>query len=429
MTDLVIRGGALLSGSIRAPPSKSYTHRAIISASLSNGLSEVRNALLCDDTLATIEACRKIGAEINESDNETLRILGSPKPKTPEDVINCRDSGSTIRFMTPICALADGISVLTGGRSLRNRPMGPLLEALGQLGIKCYSTRGDGRPPIVVFGGGIRGGRAVIRGDVSSQFITGLLFASPMAENDTSIVLSTPLESKSYIDLTLSVLGKHGILVEVGQGSFHIPSGQEYKPYNHFIEGDYSSAAFLLAAAAITGSRIRVENLFRDSLQGDRLITKILGEVGAEVRVYDNFIEVEGSGEPLNPINIDMRDNPDLVPVCAVLACVARGESVISGVRRLRFKESDRVEALLAEFSKMNADIKALDDSLVIRGVRKLRGADIDPHGDHRIAMACAVLALVAEGETVIHDAECINKSYPDFIRDMRLLGVKALER
>lgn len=429
LTDIVVKGGALLSGSVRAPPSKSYTHRAIIAASLSNGLSEIRNALLCDDTLATIDACQKLGAEISKADDGTLKILGSPRLKTPDDVINCRDSGSTMRFMTPICALADGISVLTGGKSLRSRPMGPLLDALGQLGVKCYSTRGDGRPPIVVFGGGIRGGEAVVRGDVSSQFITGLLFASPMAESDTSIMLSTSLESKPYVDMTLDVLEKHGIVVEWKHTSFNIPSGQEYRPRSHFIEGDYSSAAFLLAAAAITGSRIRVENLFRDSLQGDRLIVRILSEAGARVNVYENFIDVEGPAGPLNPINVDMRDNPDLVPVCAVLACMAEGESIIGGVRRLRFKESDRVKALLAELSKMNADIRVLDDKLVVRGVRRLKAAEIDPHGDHRIAMACAVAALAADGETIIHDAECINKSYPDFIRDMRLLGVEILER
>lgn len=428
MTDIIIRGGSL-SGSVRAPPSKSYTHRAIIAASLSSGLSKVYNALICDDTQATIEACQKIGAEVSISGDGTLRIIGSPKPKTPDDVINCRDSGSTIRFMTPICALADGITVLTGGRSLRNRPMGPLLDALSQLGVRCYSARGDGRPPIIVFGGGIRGGRAAIRGDVSSQFITGLLFASPMAENDTSIVLSTPLESRPYVDMSLNILKRHGINVKEEQESFHIPSGQEYKPHDHYVEGDYSSASFLLAAAAITRSRVRVENLLRDSLQGDRFIVKILSDVGAEVKIYNDSVEVAGSREPLNPVNVDLRDNPDLAPVCAVLACVAKGTSVISGVRRLRFKESDRIEALREELSKMDADIKVLDDKLVIKGASKLKGAEIDPHGDHRIAMACAVAALVAEGETIIHNAECINKSYPDFIRDMRLLGVEVLER
>jgi len=431
LTDLIVKGGVCLRGLVRAPPSKAYTHRAIIASALSEGTSTIHNPLICDDTLATINACRMLGAEISEESGGALRVLGISRPKTPEDIIDCKESGSTIRFITPVCALADGISVLTGGRSLRRRPMGPLLDALSQLGVKCYSTRMDGCPPIVVFGGGIRGGRASIRGDVSSQFISGLLFATPMAENDTDIVLTTPLESRPYIDVTLDVLNRHGIKVEVtGDGRvFHIPCGQMYRLHNYYIEGDYSSAAFLMAAAAITSSRVRIENLPRRSLQGDRIIVRLLHDFGVHVRVGEDFIEVMGADGPLKPLDVDMRDNPDLVPVCAVLACMAEGKSVISGVGRLRFKESDRVKALLTELSKMKAKIKVLDDKIIIYGVRELRGAEIDPHGDHRIAMACAVAALAAKGETVIHDAECINKSYPDFIRDMRLLGVEIIER
>ncbi|MEM1582698.1 MAG: 3-phosphoshikimate 1-carboxyvinyltransferase [Candidatus Bathyarchaeia archaeon] len=430
MTDLIIKGGiTALCGSITAPPSKAHTHRAIIAASLSNGLSNIRNMLICDDTLATINACKMLGAEINWVNNEAVKIWGLPKPKTPNNVIDCGESGSTIRFITPICALAEGISVLTGGESLRRRPMGPLIEALSQLGVKCYSTRMNGCPPIVVFGGGIKGGRANIRGDVSSQFISGLLFATPIAENDTDIILSTPLESKPYVDITLDTLMKHGIKIEYSQNTFHIPCGQEYKPCDYHIEGDYSSAAFLLAAAAITGSRIHVKNLIRDTLQGDRVIIDILSEVGVDINVGDDFVEVKGVNKQLNSFTVDMRDNPDLVPVCVVLACIANGESIIHGVRRLRFKESDRISALLSELSKMGASIKFSDDSLIIRGERELHGAEIDPHGDHRIAMACAVAALTASGETVIRDAECINKSYPNFVKDMRLLGVEVLER
>ncbi|MEM1543953.1 MAG: 3-phosphoshikimate 1-carboxyvinyltransferase [Candidatus Bathyarchaeia archaeon] len=432
MVDIVIRGGASLSGSIRAPPSKAHTHRAIIASALSDGISDIYDPLICDDTLATIRACRMLGAKIDWIDKGTLRVKGLSKPETPEDVIDCGESGSTIRFITPICALADGISVLTGSASLRRRPMGPLLEALGQLGVRCYSTRMDGCPPIVVFGGGIGGGRAFIRGDVSSQFITGLLLAAPMAEKDTEITLSTPLESKPYVNITLDVLRSYGIWVDVAgdYGAFHIPCGQRYKPYNYMIEGDYSSAAFLMAAAAITGSQIKIENLRRDSLQGDRIIVGILGDSGVNVAAGEDFVEVSGIGwGRLKPINIDMRDNPDLVPVCAVLACAADGGSIIRGIRRLRFKESDRISALLSELSKMGADIRFSEDSLIIYGGRGLRGAEINPHGDHRIAMACAVAALGADGETVIHNAECISKSYPNFVRDMRLLGVEVVEQ
>ncbi|MEM2352161.1 MAG: 3-phosphoshikimate 1-carboxyvinyltransferase [Thermoproteota archaeon] len=427
MVSLVIRGGAALSGSVSAPPSKAHTHRALIASSLSNGESRTYNALFCDDSVATINACRLLGAKITISDNE-VRVCGIPKPKTPEDVIDCSESGSTMRFITPVCALADGISVLTGGESLRRRPMGPLLDALGQLGVKCYSSRSDGRPPIIVFGGGIRGGRAGIRGDVSSQFISGLLFAVPMAQNDTYIYLSTPLESKPYVDITMDILLKHGVRVSFSGDIFYVPRGQEYKPYNHFIEGDYSSAAFPLAAAAITKSNIRVENLLKDSLQGDRIIVDILRSMGVIVSVGPDYVEVKGIDGHLRPINVDLRDSPDLVPVCAALACFAEGKSVISGARRLRFKESDRIETLLSELTKMGASIRVQEDSLAIYGSGRLHSAEIDPHMDHRIAMACTVAALGADGETIIRDIECINKSYPGFIMDMRLLGADMIE-
>jgi 3-phosphoshikimate 1-carboxyvinyltransferase len=429
MAEIIIKGGAFLHGSVKAPPSKAHTHRAIIASSLSNGESDIHNPLFCNDISATIRACQMLGASVSAHGRDLIRVKGLPKPETPPDVIDCGDSGSTIRFITPICALADGISVLTGGESLRRRPMASLLEALSQLGVKCYSTRMDGRPPIVVFGGGIRGGKTAVRGDVSSQFITGLLFATPMAEGDTEIVLSTHLESKPYVEITLDTLRRHRVRVDFNGGLFHIPCRQEYKPCNHIIEGDYSSAAFLLAAAAITNSHIRVEGLMRDSLQGDRIIVDVLREMGADINLGWDSVEVKGAAEHLEPINLDMRDSPDLVPVCAVLACFSRGVSVIRGVGRLRFKESNRIEALTSELSKMGASIGFMEDKLIIQGGGSLHGAEIKPHGDHRIAMACAVAALRACGETVIHDIECINKSYPNFIRDICLLGAEVIER
>ena len=433
MTDLIVRKTERLHGTVKAPPSKAYTHRAIIAASLSNGESRILNPLFCDDTLATIDACRMLGAKINverDSDEETLRVLGTPNPTTPTDVINCRNSGSTIRFVTPVCALAEGISILTGGRSLRKRPMGPLIEALRSLGVRCYSARGDGYPPIIVFGGGIRGGRASIRGDISSQFISGLIFATPKAIKRTEIRLSSPLESKPYVEMTMDVVRRHGIevLVQEDYSLLTVPPSQEYTPSDHLIEGDYSSASFLLAAAAITDSRIRVENLRSETLQGDRLIVDILREMNVHVDVERDYVEVRGVRGQLEGIEVNLRDNPDLVPVCAALAASAQGRTVITGVRRLRFKESDRLASISSEMTKLGAEVKVKDDRLEVVG-GELHGAEINPHNDHRIAMACAVAALKAEGETKVCGVECINKSYPSFVRDMRLLGGDLTER
>ncbi len=429
LTDLIVKETNSLSGTIEAPPSKALTHRAFIAATLSEGCSHIEKPLICDDTLATIEACRMIGAELSQPTKETVQVLGRSKPLTPWDVINCRDSASTMRFLTPVCALTDGISVLTGGESLRRRPMKPILEALRQLGVQCYSVRGDGLAPLIIFGGGIKGGKASIRGDVSSQFISGLLFASPMAENDTSIVLLTPLESKPYVEITLDVLRKHGIVVEIQPeyGGFQIPCGQRFVPFDHDIEGDYSSVAFLMAAAAITDSHLRIMNLNRDTLQGDRVIVNLLKKMGVRVEVGVDFVEVQGT-KNLRAVDIDMRDNPDLVPVCTVLAFFARGRSLIRGVKRLRFKESDRIFALLSELTKLGAKVKAFDDVLEVNGEIRLHAAELDSHGDHRIAMACVVAALKAEGTTVVRGIECINKSYPDFVRDIASIGGQVVE-
>ena len=429
LVDVIVHGVSHLSGTVKAPPSKSFTHRALIASALSDGTSVIKDPLICDDTIATLNACRMIGADIKKKDIG-LEISGCPEPRTPEDVIDCRDSASTMRFMTPVCALAKGISILTGRKSLRRRPMGPLLDAMRSLGVKCYSARGDGYPPIIVFGGGLNGGRAAIRGDVSSQFISGLLFASPMAQEDTEIKVTTRLESKPYVEATISVLRRHGVEIEADRDYkiFHVPCCQRYKPSSHVIEGDYSSAAFILAAAAVTDSRVKVTNLRRDTVQGDRVFVDLLKEAGVYVKVGKDFVEVEGSGD-LKPFNVDLRDNPDLAPVCVAVACFIRGKSVIRGVRRLRFKESNRIVSLLSEFAKIGAKVGSTNDSIFIEGGGKISGANLYSHNDHRIAMACIVAALGAEGKSIVRGVECINKSYPNFLSDIISLGAEVIER
>jgi 3-phosphoshikimate 1-carboxyvinyltransferase len=431
VTSLTVKQVKRLGGTVKAPPSKSFTHRAIIAASLSEGRSTIENALFCDDTSATLEACRMLGGRIVQNKKGILEINGRSRPLTPNDVINCRDSASTMRFLAPVCALADGISVLTGGESLRQRPMEPILTALVHLGVLCYSAKGDGRPPFVVFGGGIPGGKAVIPGDISSQFVSGLLFASPLGKNDTDIVLSTPLESKPYVEMTLDILRKHGLKFEVkpSYGRFHVSCQQTYSPSDHVVEGDFASAAFLLAAAAITNSNLRILGLRSDSVQGDRAIVHLLKETGVQIRIGKGFVEVQGIKNELEAINIDLKDNPDLIPVMTVVSCFAHGKSLIRGVNRLRFKESDRETALLEELTKMGGRIKSTEEGIEVKGVKSLRGAELDSHGDHRIAMACVVAGLKAAGTTTVKGVECINKSYPDFVRDIVSLGAEVVER
>ena len=423
MAKVAIRRASSLSGIVEAPSSKAYTHRAVIAASLSNGESRIGRPLVCDDTEATVNAVRAYGAKVEEREAEWT-VFGTSNLEMTKDVIDCGESAATIRFVTPITANRSGVTKLTGGESLRKRPMEPLLVALRQLGVVCYSLDGSGRPPLVVHGGGIRGGTASIPGDISSQFISGLLFASPLAKGDIEIRLSSTLESRSYVEMTLDVLKDHRVTVRSSPNmrEFFVPHGQCPAPFSRIIPGDYSSAAFLLAAATVTSSEVTVSNLEKRSLQGDRAIVEILMEMGANLEVRDGCVEIEGTGA-LKAIQVDARDIPDLAPVCAVLGCYAKGRTVIQNAKRLRIKESDRIESLVTELNRMAAKVTTLGDDIVVEGPCKLRGATIDSHHDHRIAMACSVAALGADGETEIRDADCVSKSYPKFYEDLRSLG------
>ena len=415
-----------LEGVVSAPPSKAYTHRMLIAASLSNGTSKIFNPLVSDDTQATLNAIKALGAETELQENRWT-IHGQEKLKTPDHPIDCRESGSTLRFMIPVAALANGPSTFIFGASFEKRPVVPLLESLKELGVESVIQQKKNASSVTVYGEGIRGGKTSIRGDISSQFISGLLFACPKAKEDTEVTVTTMLESKGYVEMTMEVLTKHGVKASVASdfSRLWIPSKQSYTPCNHTVPGDFSSAAFLLAAAAITSSRVTVKNLDYQTSQGDKAIVDILEKMGSAVKVGDKFVEVEG--KQLTAVDVDAKDIPDLVPVCTVLACYATGTSEIYNAKRLRYKESDRLGSLHTELKKMGADIVMKEDGLTIKGSCAMHGASVDPHNDHRIAMACAVAALGARGETKIQNVECINKSYPQFFSDLRLLGANVV--
>jgi 3-phosphoshikimate 1-carboxyvinyltransferase len=425
VTDVKIRKTARLSGEVCAPPSKSYTQRMLIAAALSHGISKISGPLNSDDNEATLRAVRALGANV-EVKRGCWTVTGTAKPKAADSPIDCGESGATLRFMVPVAALADGPSTLLFAKSFENRPVEPLLQSLRSLGAKTFSGSVDCKSCVKVEGGGIEGGETSIAGDVSSQFISGLLFACPLARRESEIRVTTPLESKGYVEMTREVLSQHGVTVSVSDDfrQICIPAGQTYKPCDHRVPGDFSSAAFLLAAAAITRSDVTVNNLDYQLVQGDKAIVCVLKQMGVEGKVCRCSIEISSTGEPLKPLDVNARDTPDLVPVYAALASYAEGRSAIRGAARLRLKESDRLESLHVELGKMGAEIDANADSLVVNGPCKLHGAEIDPHNDHRIAMACAIAALGAEGETVIHNAECVQKSYPRFFIDLRSLGV-----
>lgn len=424
MVDVIVRKTERLSGEVCAPPSKSYTQRMIVAAALSNGTGKISNPLLSEDTEATLRAVTALGAETT-FEEKCWSIKGANPLQNAKSPIDCGESGATLRFMIPVAALAADRSILTFKGSLNRRPIEPLIKSLYDLGASVRCKKIDGRDAVVVEGGGILGGETSIRGDVSSQFISGLMFACPLAKVDTEISLTTPLESADYAKMTISVLERHGVRVDV-YGNFErifIPANQTFQPVDCRVPGDFSSAAFLLAAAAITNSKVQVNDLEHESTQGDKAILGVLKQMGVAGKVCETSVEINGAGTPLEPINVDVTNTPDLAPVIAALACYAEGTSKITGAQRLRLKESDRLEAINAEFTKLGAKIEVDSSSINVTAPACLWGTVVNTHNDHRIAMACAVAALGAEGETTILDAGCVRKSYPQFFTHLKHLG------
>jgi 3-phosphoshikimate 1-carboxyvinyltransferase len=425
MTDVTVKKTKRLSGQVCASPSKSYTQRMLVASGLAHGTSKISSPLLSEDTEATLRAVSALGAKVKISDHCWV-IEGANPLKAAKEPIDCGESGATLRFMIPVAALADGCSTLVFKGSIEKRPVEPLLASLKELGAKVQVGKLGGKDAVFVEGGGIVGGETSIRGDVSSQFISGLMFACPMGKVDTEIMLSSPLESADYIKMTQAVLVNYGVKVPAHDNHIHIPANQTYQPADGKVPGDFSSSAFLLAAAAITTSQVQVKNLDYGSVQGDKEIMGVLKHMGVNGKVCPDSVEIEGAGTALKPVEVDAKNIPDLVPAIAALSCYAKGTSHIFGAHRLRLKESDRLQSLYVELTKMGAQITINDDGLIIEGT-PLHGAVIDPHNDHRIAMACAVAALGAEGETTIQNAECVRKSYPQFFTHLRQIGAEVV--
>jgi 3-phosphoshikimate 1-carboxyvinyltransferase len=411
-----------LNGAIVVPPSKSYTHRAVIMASLANGSSKINNALISRDTNATIAACKAIGAEI-ENNHSGLIVKGA-RPQTPNDVIDVENSGTTLRFMTSILSLADdGYSILTGDASIRRRPMEPLLKALGELGVQAWSSRANGCAPIIVKGGGINGGKVTMKGDVSSQFVSSLLISAPKANGEVVLKISKAV-SRPYIDATLTLLERFGIKIKRrGYDEYMIPSKQEYKSTDLTIPADFSSASFIMAAVALLGGDVELKNLDPTLPQGDSLIMEILNSMGLNVREGRHSIYVSSDGGKLKGRRFNLSDTPDLLPVVSVLALGCDSQVEITGVAHARFKETDRIAVLANELSKLGAKIEERRDGLKLYPPRKLSPSLLDAHDDHRMFMAFSLASMLIEGGTPIIGVESLDVSYPSFLSDLRNLG------
>jgi 3-phosphoshikimate 1-carboxyvinyltransferase len=413
-----------VGGSVEAPPSKSYTHRAILAAGYGEEKTTIERPLVSADTRATARAVEAFGGEIEEIDGG-FEIRGFGRPATPTDVIDCANSGTTMRLVTATAALADGLTVLTGDESLRSRPQGPLLRAIENLDGRAESTRANGQAPLVV-GGPIAGGAVSIPGDVSSQFVTALLLAGARTEEGIEVALETELKSAPYVELTLDVLSSFGVDTERIDEGFRVAGGQSYDAGGRYrVPGDFSSMSYLLAAGALAADEeLEIRGAY-PSAQGDSAIVEILERMGTDISWDRDTGTISVRRSALSGVEIDVGDTPDLLPTLAALGAVANGETHITNAEHVRYKETDRVSAMAEELEKLGARVTEHEDSLTISGGESnLRGAHVDGRGDHRIVMALAVAGLVAEGETTIAGAEHVEISFPGFFDVLSDIGV-----
>ena len=420
--DLVVNPSGRLEGNLAAPSSKSYSIRALLCGLLVDGRVELGNVLVSRDTAAAMRVCEQLGGRLKLLDDDVIHVEGvggEPKPRRP--VVDCMNSGTTLRLATAIASISSEPVSFTGDSSLRERTLKPLEDALTSLGVRVESR--NGFPPVKVKGP-VSGGRVSIPGDVSSQYISALLMALPVVEGDSSIHVTGILKSRPYIDLTLNALEGFGVRIENRDyREFIVAGGQKYSARRYDVEGDYSSAAFILAAAALTDGEVGVGNLSQKSLQADKKIIEILDRMGAEVTVSEDKAVVAGDGS-LQGVEVDLGDSPDLLPIVSVLGALSEGETRIVNTKHARIKECDRITAMTRELSRMGADIREKPDGLEVDGGR-LKGAIVDGWRDHRIIMSLAVAGLKASGETRIRDAGHIDVTYPNFTEDIKQLGGK----
>jgi 3-phosphoshikimate 1-carboxyvinyltransferase len=407
-----------IHGRIRPPGSKSITNRALVCAALADGKSQLAGALDSEDTRVMIDGLRQLGIAIKASDALTALVVhgaGGEIPALEADLF-CANSGTTIRFLTAMATLGHGSFRLDGVPRMRERPIADLIDALNQLGGHVSSEQNNGCPPVVVHANGLPGGTATVRGNISSQFLSGLLMTAPAADSPVEIIISGDLVSQPYVRMTLAVMRKFGADVKTSPelSRFEI-APQPYTPNDYVIEPDASAASYFWAAAAVTEGDVTVEGLSRDCLQGDVTFVDRLEQMGCDVRHDANSISVVG--RELRGIDTDMNAISDTVQTLAVVALFARGPTTIRNVAHIRHKETDRIAAVAAELRKLGANVAERADGLTIEP-GPFRGATIETYDDHRMAMSFALAGLQVPGVRIANPT-CVEKTYPEFFRDL----------
>lgn len=416
-----------LRGKVQIPPSKSDSHRAIIAAALAAGESHIKGVLLSDDIVATTQAMSALGATIAIGPEKNhlvdLTISGCANPQAHGITVDCGESGSTIRFLLPVLALDAANARVTGRGRLGKRPLTPYYDVFAAFGVEYIKEADDSELPLVI-SGSLSAGDYTLPGDVSSQFITGLLFALPLLSGDSRLTLSTPLESKPYVDITLKVLADFGIeIINEDYRSFLVPGKQSYRARDYRVEGDFSQGAFFMVAGSI-GETVACTGLDHSSTQGDQVIVDFMREMSGAVEEIEDGYAVHPRAT--KGITANVSDCPDLVPVFSVLAALSGGTTEIVGGARLRLKESDRIAATVDMLTSLGAEARETDDGLIITGGELLDGGEVSGHNDHRIVMAAAIASICCQQDVIIDGWEAVNKSYPHFFDDFRALGGKA---
>ncbi len=406
-----------LKGTIKIPPSKSLAHRAIICAALTKGKSKISNIDYSNDIIATIKALQAFGTSIAQYEDYVI-VDGSTTFTNQHPIIDCYESGSTLRFCIPIGLVNQNQTHYIRRGNLKNRPLCVYDDIFKKQNIQ--SIVNDTSKDLTI-SGKLLPGKFKVPGNVSSQFISGLLFALPLLEADSVIEVTTALESKGYIDLTIQMLHLYGIIIINDRyQKFLIKGNQHYHPYDYVVESDFSQAAFFLAAS-IFGSDIEVQGLNESSLQADKMIIPLLKQMGANILKTSHGLKMEASR--LHAIEIDGSQIPDIIPVIALVCALSKGKSKIKNIQRLRIKECDRLHAIATQLLKLGAKIEEVADELWIEGVDCLHGGNVTSFNDHRIAMMLSIASIVSKESIIIDNKQCVSKSYPTFYDDFKKLG------
>ena len=400
-----------VSGTVRVPGSKSITNRALVLGALAGGVTLVEGALFSDDTALMAGALRVLGVPVDaEAAGQRFTVRGQDgRIPATEAAIDAGNAGTVARFLTALAALGSGRYVIDGSPRMRERPIGDLVDALRLLGADLDAP--SGCPPVVVRGRGLAGGRAPVRGDVSSQFLSALLLVAPLARSRVDLMVERRLVGAPYVEMTLRMMETFGVAVRRGNGAFRV-APQRYHPRTYAVEPDASSASYFFAAAAITGGRVAVPGLVRESLQGDLAFLDVMAQMGCEVRWSEAGVTVRGP-ERLRGVDVDLNGMSDMTMTLAAMAPFSEGPVRIRNVAHIRGQESDRLAALAAELRRIGQEVREFEDGLEIHP-RPVRAAVVQTYDDHRIAMALAVTGLRAEG-LAVGDPECVAKTFPDF--------------